>query len=61
MREYRYFFLRPDGSIQETGIYRHPDDLAALETAQELPRTGIVEAWDAARLVFRIAPDGGPA
>ena len=61
MRDYRCFFLRSDGSIQETEIWRDPDDLAALERARSLHRTGVVEGWDAARLVFRLAPDNSPA
>ena len=58
MREYKFNFLHADGHIFRAQDYILPDDLAALETAQELHSDLIVEIWQLARQVARVQQDG---
>lgn len=58
MREYRFFVMRTDGSIQGSSIERLPDDLSALDHAKALIDDRPIEGWQESRRVFRLLPDG---
>jgi hypothetical protein len=61
MLEYRFFFMRPDGSIKEAETRQMADDISALEEARLMRNSNGIEGWQAARLVFRLGPDGESA
>ena len=58
MSDYRFYFLRPDNSIETVINHTLKDDLAALDHARKIGDGKPVEGWNGKRLVFRMTADG---
>jgi hypothetical protein len=58
MLEYRFFVMRPDGSIKDTRVQHLRDDITALDKAKAMELGDPVEGWQETRMVFRLLPDG---
>ena len=52
MRDYRFYWLKPDGRIDTAANLEFADDQAARNHAQSVANGYAMEVWQAARLVF---------
>jgi hypothetical protein len=58
MLDYKLYYIGRDGHVERRQDYHAPDDVAALEYAQQHCEPLEIEVWIGARFVARVAADG---